>query len=80
MKSPTYTKKQIIEKAVAKLREALESCLKDGVEYSDAYFQNLDRYQSLYYRGQIEVFTPDTFGCLSILQDLLKDDVNTEDK
>lgn len=80
MKSPTYTKKRIIKKAVAELRKALESCLEDGVEYSGVYFQNLERYKSIYYRGEIEIFTPDTLGNVSILRDILEDDVEKEDK
>jgi hypothetical protein len=79
MKSPTYTKKQIIAKAVAELRNALESTLKDGLEYGGIYFQNLERYQSMYYRGEIEIFTPDTLGNVSILRDILEDDVKPED-
>lgn len=59
MKSPTYTKKQIINKAVAELRGSLEFWLKDDVLYGGVDVQDLDAYQSMHWRGEVEIFKVD---------------------
>ena len=56
---PTYSKKEIIAKAVAELRGTLEYWLKDDVRYGSVYLQDLEGYQSMHYRGEIEIFKVD---------------------
>ncbi len=59
MPRPTYTKEQIIKKACAELRGALEAFLDDDATYESVCVQELDPYQSMHWRGEIEIFKPD---------------------
>ena len=58
---PQYTcnKQQIIDRAVSTLRHALELWLDENETYGGLDLQVLDSYQSMHWRGELEIFKPD---------------------